>query len=518
MPNPNPGPRCPVCGQEHTGPLPGFCTRPSCGVELLAGTPDRLGVRTFGLANHFSLCVLPFTFAEMGKPPVWQRLTAGGRWRERLFSLDNADDLDRTEYFLPYIRRFLFPSLFRTDKPGDSTPARQSCWHFTFDLSLLGSTDRAGLALTLTGRESKRNMTFEYPLLLQQIELLVFSYRVGFLVLHFQCRDAGATYFDQMDSLNYLRTIAPLFRGFEIPELVTQAGKFRMPQFLPYLLAEFDPGVPVPAAPAAIPERTPLPVKPVYDDRMMVYTFSCVDCATSLNEPARCQALLEKAAIINFDLRETKRPRDEPLTRDVAVWMQQRWQGFSKDGGCLVVFDTDRFHARFLGVYHGTYYFDIFLLAALQRVTLLSLFESFSDIHTLITGSSASRKLVRKVRRDLLLFKNQCWFSQITNRERGLVLWKKWQRVLETRTLLTEVNEQSEELSNYLQSRYRERIEWLVRLGAFLAAALPVVFGLERFLGNAGWVQNLRWILLGVLILGSLIFGWYVWFRQTDEA
>jgi len=481
--------------------------------------PDRLGVRTFGLVNHFSLCILPFTFTEMARPPVWQRLPAGGRWRERTFSLENADDQDRTEYFLPYIRRFLFPSLFQTDKTGESSSARQSCWHFTFDLALLGSTERAGLPLTLTGRESKRNMSFAYPLLLEQIELLVFSYRVGFLVLHFQCAGAGATYFDQMDSLNYLRTIAPLFRGFEIPELETKAGKFRMPQLLPYLLAEFDPATPAPATPAAVPEHGPLPVKPVYDDRMMVYAFSCLDCSTALKEPAQCQALLEKAAIINFDPRETKRPRDEPITRDVAVWLQQRWQGYSKDGGCLVVFDTDRFHARFLGGYQGTYYFDIFLLAALQRVTLLSLFESFSDIHTLITGSGASRKLLRKVRRDLLLFKNQCWFSQITNRERGLVLWKKWQRVFETRTLLTEVNEQSEELNNYLQSRYRERIEWLVRLGTFLAVALPAVFGLDRFLGsNADWVQQLRWLLLGVLILGSLIFGWFVWFRQPDEA
>jgi hypothetical protein len=321
-----------------------------------------------------------------------------------------------------------------------------------------------------------------------------------------------------MDSVNYLRTIAPLFRGFEIPELVVAGGKFRMPQLLPYLLAEFDPATPVPAAPWAVPERSPLPVKPVYDDRMMVYTFSCLDCATALNDPARCQALLEKATIINFDPQERQRQREEPTARDVAGWMQQRWQGYSKDGGSLVVFDTDRFHARFLGGYHGTYYFDIFLLAALQRVTLLALFESFSDIHTLITGSAASRKLLRRVRRDLLLFKNQCWFSQITNRERGLVLWKKWQRVFETRALLTEVNEQSEELNNYLQSRYRERIEWLVRLGAFLAAAIPAVFGLENFLGKEDWVQQLRWVLLGVLILGGLIFAWYVWFRQPDEA
>src|SRR5438552_11133805 len=40
-------PRCPVCGFENGGPLPAFCARPSCGVELLPGTPERLKPRTF---------------------------------------------------------------------------------------------------------------------------------------------------------------------------------------------------------------------------------------------------------------------------------------------------------------------------------------------------------------------------------------------------------------------------------------------------------------------------------------
>src|SRR5213079_841635 len=182
-----------------------------------------------------------------------------------------------------------------------------------------------------------------------------------------------------------------------------------------------------PALPADLATGAPLPVKPTYDDRMMVYAFSCVDREIVLADARRCQSLLERYAVVNLDLKETSRPPGEPDV-DGADWLQSRWQSFTKDGGLLVVFNTDRYHARFLGVYHGTYYFDVFLLAALQRVTLLALFDRFADIQQLITGSAASLKLLRRVRRDLLLFKNQCWFSQITNRERGLVLWKRWQK------------------------------------------------------------------------------------------
>lgn len=507
-------PRCPVCGLEYSGELPGFCSRSGCGVQLTAGTPERLKVRTFQLTSHYSLCVLPFAFRDGEGTPVWQRLAESGRWKERRFSLDNAADVDRTEYFLPYIRRFLFPGLFPPAEPGR---AAQSCWHFLFELSRLGETTTEGLRLSMTAHDNGKKLDYTYEIVLEKVELIVFTYHVGFLVFHFRNTDPGTTYFDQMHALNFLRTIAPLYQGFELPELVSGTQRYRMTQLLPYLLAEFGTAA-APAAPSAVAPGTPLPVKATYDDRMMVYTFSCIDKGTALEDACRSQALVRKAALINFDRDDTTRPPEEAVDGELHEWMHVRWQSFSKDGGSLVVFNTDRFHARFLGVYHRTYYFDIFLLAALQRVTLLTLFESFSDIHTLLTASAASRALLRRVRRDLLLFKNQCWFSQITNRERGLVLWKKWQKVFETRTLLHEVNEQSEELNNYLQNRYRERIEWLVKLGSFLAAVVPTILGLERILGQQEWVSNLRWVLLVVLVVGAAIFGWYVLYKQRDEV
>jgi hypothetical protein len=508
-------PRCPLCGLEHRGELPAFCGRPGCGVELLPGTPERLKPRTFRLSSHYSLCVLPFTFTEPDGQSLPERLVREGRWKERVFAPDNPADVDRTEYFLPYIRRFLFPSLFAAERgEGDRELHKPTCWHFVFDLARLGEVGSEGLPLTLHGQDRRKSLGVEHRLLVESIELIVFCYQVAFLVFRFRGTEPGVTYFDQMEALAYLRTIAPLYRDFQMPELVTATARYRMEKLLPYLLAEFAPDS-VPATPAQLVANAPLPVKPTYDDRMMVYSFSCLDKDTVLTDVRLCQNLLERYAIVDFDPRDFSRPRAE-AGADPSAWLRARWQAFTKDGGMLVVFDTDRYHTNYIGVYHGTYYFDIFLLAALQRVTLLALFDRFSNIQQLITGSSASRKLLRRVRRDLLLFKNQCWFSQITNRERGLLLWKKWQRVFENRTLLREVNEQSEELNTYLQARYRERIEWLVRIGSFLTATVPIILGLERFLGQKEWIANLRWVLLGAVVVGATIFAYMVVFRQRE--
>jgi hypothetical protein len=509
-------PRCPLCGLEQDLAAPAICPRPSCGVELRPGSPERHKVRTFRLVGDYSLCVLPFTFTEQDGLPLPQRLTRLGRWRERTFSLDNQEDVDRTEYFLPYIRRFLFPSLFAKQTEDDKDVQKPTCWHFVFDLHNLGSTSKEGLPLRLVGHDTRKRLNVEQTLLLESIQMIVFGYRVGFLLFRFRGTEPDATFFDQMEALEYLRTIAPLYRGFQMPELVAGSARYHMRTLLPYLLAEFSPTDSAPAAPVGEGQPTTLSVKPTFDDRMMVYAFSCLDKETVLADPRRCQSLLERYSIIGFDPKDVSRPRGE-FDPDQDAWVQARWQSFTKDGGMLVVFNTDRYHSQFMGVYFGTYYFDIFLLAALQRVTLLSLFDQFSDIQHLIAGSASSRKLLRRVRRDLLLFKNQCSFSQITNRARGLTLWKKWRKVFETRTLLREVNEQSEELNTYLQARYRERIEWLVRIGGFLAAAIPIIFGLDRFIGQHEWLPNLRWALLTLMIAGAAVVAYFFVFRQRDE-
>ena len=97
------------------------------------------------------------------------------------------------------------------------------------------------------------------------------------------------------------------------------------------------------------------------------------------------------------------------------------------------------------------------------------------------------------------------------------MLWKKWRKVFENRTLLQEVNEQSEELNAYLQARHRERMEWLVRIGSFLVASVPIVFGLDRFLGQQEWVARLRWLLFVALVVGAAAFAYLVVFRQREE-
>jgi hypothetical protein len=518
------GPRCPVCGWQFRETPPEFdasgktvCGRPTCGIGLVRSEDGRLRPTTFRLVDHYSLCVLPFSFSGRLVFDVYRNMERAGRWRRRLFDIKEPDDLERTEYFLPYVRRYLFPELELWAEHHRDADVEPSCVRYEFDMTFLGVAAGANLELALRGRDSRKDLAFDGRVRLQAPELILFSENVGFLVLAFQCGETEPTLFEQVTALSLLRLIAPLHRGFELPE-VAPVGKtsYDVPQLVAFLLAEFDASTPVPRQPWLLPPSARPAVQLVYDDRMLVYYFSCVDQDTRLADAARCRDLIRQASVVHPTPETYVSPEADPSSAADA-WLKVRWQGFSKDGGSLVAFNTDRFHENFLGCYNRTYYFDIFLLAALQRVALLTLFERLSDIKALTTGGREGRVRLRRMRKDLLRFKNQCWFSQITNRERGLELWRKWQATFEVQTLLNEVNVQSEELDAYLQARYRERMEWLVRLGGFVATAVPAIFGLEAILPKEPWVGMLKWSLLVVLALGTAGFAWYLLGRQEDH-
>lgn len=543
-----PLPRCNVCGRElefGTGESrPGLmlrCVSRHCGVVLEQQIDGDFRTRTFQFAstedtdsgrhvsNNYSLLVLPFLLDDADRKQPFAAIEKSARWQRREFSPTVKSDVDRTEYFLPYIRRFLFPSLFKSAMDG---PELQTCRHYEFPLELLGGNSE-GLQFDVGCWDTFKEFNQTFPVSLDRIELTVFSYRVGFLILRVRCNDEEATFFDQMKLAHTLRFIRKPHDDFALPILCpklaaghgdpTQSTAYDMPRLVSWLLDEFRRDTrPSANTPTEQPTGGPslhsrLPVRLVYDDRLLVYTFSCLDKSSCLDDPDTNRTLLARHVVVRFDEETQATGRARTPDRPGDDWRRKRWESYSKDGGCLVVFDTDEYHRTAIGGYWETYYFDVFLLAALQRVTLLSLFERMADIRSLTGSSHESRVQLRNIRYDLLVFKNQCCFSQITNRERGLTLWRKWQNVFETESLLREVNEQSEQLDGFLEIRSRDKNERLLRLAGVVTTVTPAIFGLEVVFGEEPWLAGVKWALLIALFIGVGLSALIILNRERRE-
>ncbi len=500
---------CPVCGLEPSDSEPGVdtveCRAKGCGVSLRRDG-DAMEVLSLKLASDYSYLVLPMG-SELDFPALTARFENSPAWRARVFTQDDPEDLERTGYFLPYIRQFLFPSLYGAEHQGEVPSA-----YFDYDLANLNpDTSPEPVDLEFEGMHSRSELPIRASIQLTRVSVHLFSVGAGFLMLRFRSRP-GSTFFDQMGVLGHLRLISPLYLGYEMPTLRMGAQRFTTPQLVNFLLGVLHREPHTASRPAEIPADQPLPVRLIYDDRMMVYSFSCIEAES---------ALADGIKVDRFFRRETPLPVRSPRPSEASLakraWLYDRWEGYSKDGAIQIAFDKDDFNRKFLGLYGETYYFDIFVLACLQRIVLLLMFENLSDIPALTQQGARSRRKVQAIQRDLLRFKNQCWFSQITNRERGLELWKRWQEVFESQTLLDEVNEQSSELEHFLQSQTRERVEWIMRVGAFLAATIPIVLALDQLLGDAPWVVAAKtWGLLA-LVAGSGVFGLFMLARKGRE-
>src|SRR5690606_22251110 len=125
--------------------------------------------------------------------------------------------------------------------------------------------------------------------------------------------------------------IAPQHRGFRLPEISAGGRTFTMPQLLSYLLHEFGGTAQPPVNPAEVASPPAFPVQPIYEDRMMVFSFSCLDRNSCLAQIESNRSLVSRAAVIPVEPESGARGAD--LKDDsLDSWKRIRWAGHSKDG------------------------------------------------------------------------------------------------------------------------------------------------------------------------------------------
>lgn len=133
--------------------------------------------------------------------------------------------------------------------------------------------------------------------------------------------------------------------------------------------------------------------------------------------------------------------------------------GFSKNGQVLLLTNNGKdyrvkreikklYGEDFFGIH-----FDIFLLALQQRLTLLR----FSN-ELIVCEKKDYKKGISSLRANLIDCITQGWFSQITNNELGMELYKAFNRNFENEILYEEVSEQVKALDEYNESKFTKKM------------------------------------------------------------
>jgi len=427
------------------------------------------------LSTSQTIFVYPFTFRFVLINQVFDRLIENGLWQLEPCS----SELERRSlYFLPYIRSFLFPFTHWPEERMQKARETQEMKNGRGLVKLLEKEKCIRLQLDMEKSGFQRGRTRkggqEASFEIKQVKLLLFPVGIGLLifdtVLNEECLLEKLLFFNAS-----FRLLLPLYPGDSLPCLkfakdLSPGVKTTTKEMVNYLLAGFQD--------AGYGEKGSL-ASP-YDKCLLVYTYAPLkECSQSLDDEQDKKVfyalrVFEKSLSAVFPLFCSP---EKDNNREYQRWSNSKY-GFSKDGGVVLADGNDSFvdDCTKLPRHFATMYLDLFLLVVYQRVALLEFSRRLSEVNQLLENG----KLVDELRRDILNFTNWAWFSQVTNSEQGVDIWKRWRKVMEVEVLYKEVQAQLQELDEYIQARRSTLINFKIALITLLTVPATVIFS---FLG-----------------------------------
>jgi hypothetical protein len=509
------------------------------------------------------------------------------RWRHAWAGLDDEallHVLDSTYFFLPYVREIVFPETagFASDEPrAHLRQARDAARRPPGEL-LRSLRDDAVVRLRLadgalaelsrvTLRQARGGQpAFEAALRLLHVEATLFSGGVGFLVLKLSA-EPPLTPAQLNDCLYHLRQVhapkigwaLPVWRFAPPPEGAPATLECQARDLVDYLLQGLT-RLPPPERPAPTLgefQRAGAPAGSrwtasregqVYGQYFRLFAYASLGgpdpgaSAATAGEPVPWRrlgfespqqlALYELATVsgVGAGDHQPHPARVRQLLADHLVALWAGWQALAlRDSVVFLGLAPSRFNVEVLPANVERDYFPLYLLALYQKVRL-SLLQG--ELIRRDARLLANAREARALWRAFVLFTNRFWFSEVTDRQQGSVLYRAFQRGLETAALYEEVSTETRDLEKYYGDREQEWTNSLLFAITFFGLPITIVVGLfgnfllqhppaeggllERLAGRPlrfGGLSGAEAVLfggwlLGALALSLLVYGvWHLW-------
>jgi hypothetical protein len=278
------------------------------------------------------------------------------------------------------------------------------------------------------------------------IELACFEPGICFLIMKTHIDKEGELYTNDILDFNYkFRTLNPKYLKKKKSEgIVLQNVEFAcaedLSSFISNMLYGFED----------------VEKENIYFDRLFTYSYLCLDYK-EWNDERNLDEILNVFYKFQYVLPGDYGSTFDPDFKGVKENTYTRWKysiyGFSRESGVVFSSEREEFNIVKLSKYYETMYFYIFLLAFYQRVSLILFSEE------LMSGGG---KNIERLKERLTKFTHFSWFSQITNSEQGMDIWKKWQKAFDLPQLFDEVQKEYSEYYSYLAARGQERINLIL--------------------------------------------------------
>ena len=452
----------------------------------------------------------PFIYEDPQHHQIVQSLLCPqSQWQLKVYQQREEKDRLRTEYFLPHIIKFLFPTMYCSPAEYEAISKRSiptlkelSSLDFMIKPSILDQYRN----IQVSGQGCHYDLSFE------NIYLKILNGGVGFLFFEVKLNAENITLNDVITINQLLRPITPLYQGFSMPTLTLKnnSSPLTIKILLDGLLKEIYH--------SNIYSST----YNIYMDRLLYYTYVCLEQHSLPDNQwiyQRLDLLEALRSLSHFQPNQENTHVSSPEEEDAIYYARHKSSiyGFSKEGGVLLAVDRDpsgkiimpNIHEAYIPNYFSSYYLDTFLLALYQRISLINYCRKLSMVKSILND----KKQIEHIRFEILKFTNTAWFTQITNSELGMGIWKHWFRLFDNDTLYTEVKQGLDELDDFLENKRQSRFS--LKLGIVTALTIPPTL-IFSYVGNRFEdirLQNLlhpRFILSSFLLFCGMVGILYV--------
>lgn len=416
-------------------------------------------------------------------------------WSLKMY--DPQADYDVCSFFLPYMKNFLFKTLYwskNEQKAFKNYTLKQKynklkkipCLNFEYNLGKIKTGN-----VTIKDEE---NINFD----ISRIRLIIFEPGICFLDIKTEIDTYGKYIdFDTILDFNFgFRELTP--RGdTKVSVNKLKANNIDNIKSISSFIESVTNGY----------ETNN--VDKLYYNKMFTYSYVCLDESewkdemdfkNIENDFYRFQYVVESSSQSKFNTECEKLIKNR----------YSRWQysmfGFSNESGVVLVSEKEKYNITKMPHYFDNVYIYMMILGLYQRIRLLNFSQE-------LLISSKSR--VSRMQNRLTEFVHFSWFSQITNSEHGEDIWKKWQEALDLHELFEEVHKEYQEYCESLVSEGQNGINVVL----MIVYIISTIFAGISVVGNNIDIKG-TWMETGLffaLIMAILCYPCYLVYKFINR-
>lgn len=403
-------------------------------------------------------------------------------------------DEESYDFFLPYMRKFIFPTLFwekeyikKIKKQGvfrsSLELSKLSCLTFKYNISRI----RKG---SITDYDGK-SINFD----ISDIKLICFEGGICFIDIKTQIDDNSEYIeFDKiLDFNHYFRNLTPKIKGNATNRIVQNSKNVNIPKFIRDVAEEFESKS----------------LDKMFYDKMFTYSYVCVDgwneekdFINMQNEFYKFQYVMhsKSSAIFNNDFSKLK---ENTYSR----WKYSMF-GFSRESGVVFVSDKEKYNITRMPYNFEKRYLYMLLISLYQRISLINFSQDLMK---------QDKNAIKDLKKQLTQFTNSSWFGQVTNSEHGMDIWKAWQEAFGLDELYNEVHKEYLEYYDYVVSNSQSRISSIL----MIFYVVNIVFGGIQMLSNKINIEDIEVYIIIMMIFCALAYPMYIvisWIKHKFET